>query len=166
MMSPSVEPVRFNTASAAKRHHGKVAKPFVNLTANTRSESLVAKSVPSVTSSRTRQSLTVVFGPRESCQSCLPTNTQNRDTKIRQNVHREENSWTKARCRPIRIASRARALSAESPDDAQSIHSRPISRNETYRRCILLTRDRPQVRFGRFVSDAASTLGVPNATAS
>jgi len=159
-MPPPVEPVRFNTASAAKRRHWKVAKPFVNLTAITRSESLVAKSVPSVTSSRTRQSSMAVPGQRRPCQAYLPSHTQNWDTKIRQNVHNEEKNWTGWQDRSVRIACPDTALSTVPPDDAQSILSRPIPRNETHRRCILLTRDQPQVRFGRFVLEPP-TRSVP-----
>ena len=117
-----------------------MAKPFVNLTANTLSESLVAKPVPSVTSSRSRQSPMVVFVQRRAHQLYLPSHTQIGTQRSDKMFGLRENSWSEARCRPIRIASRTRALSTEPPDDAQSIHNRPIPRNETRRRCILLTR--------------------------
>lgn len=87
MMSPLDGEVAVNHSS---RRLTALAGAIVNLTANTQSNSRVAKRMPPLAESQTRQPSEPSGADRVLNQPFLPTTYAERDTKIRKNVRQGE----------------------------------------------------------------------------
>ena len=145
---------------------GKCGRAFVNLTANTHNKSLVAKPVPSVTSSRTRQSSKVVSCVRwpanRTCHLIRRIGTQRSDKMfaVRKIVGPEG--------KLDRFASPA--LTQRYRPSSQKTHNPfPAAQSRETRRAAVASCSlghRPQMWFGCVVSGTISTLRVPSVTAS